>query len=184
MSKKIQTKTEYVPVADLHINDKNPRFIHEKDFERLCLSIKENSDYFEARPILANMKKMIFAGTMRYRAAIEVGLVEVPVIFMDVSPEREEELMIRDNVNNGRWDFDILANEFDSDKLINWGVDMEAFNFDQDIADIEEITSFGEGVNFVINCKNIDERNSLKEVFGISGDKLDYSKFMEIWEKK
>jgi len=184
MAKKIQVKTQYVPLNELRTNEKNPRFIHDNDFERLCESIEENPEYFEARPILANSNGRIFAGTMRFRAATHLKLSEVPVIYMDVSPEKEEELMIRDNVNNGRWDFDILANQFDTEKLINWGVNMENFNLDQEISDIEEITSFGEGVNFVINCANIDERESLKEMFGITGDKMEYGKFVEKWEKR
>lgn len=36
--------------------------------------------------------------------------------------ERERELIIRDNVNNGEWNFDELLNSWNTDKLQDWGI--------------------------------------------------------------
>lgn len=41
-----------------------------------------------------------------------------------LSEEDEREIIIRDNVSNGAWDMDALANEWDNIKLAEWGVDI------------------------------------------------------------
>jgi len=109
-------KPEYIPVGNLKANPQNPRVIKNDAFKRLCASIKEDPAYFEARPILVNKDMVIFAGNQRYRAAVEIGMKEVPVIVMD-NPELEAKRMLRDNISAGDWDMDILANDFDADFL-------------------------------------------------------------------
>lgn len=115
---------KYIPIDDLKLNKDNPRTIDEKGFKDLCRSIKENKDFFEVRPILATKDKIIFAGHMRWRAAKELGLKEVPVAIMDISIKRQNELMIIDNVNNGKFNWDSLANGFSLDDLKSWGLDV------------------------------------------------------------
>jgi site-specific DNA-methyltransferase (adenine-specific) len=109
-------KPEYIPVGTIKANLQNPRVIKDEAFKRLCASLKEDRDYFEARPILVNKDMVIFAGNQRYRAAIEIGMKEVPVIVMD-NPELEAKRMLRDNISAGEWDMDILANDFDAEFL-------------------------------------------------------------------
>lgn len=120
-------KIEYISVDLLKTHPDNPRAIRDGQFKVLCESIKNNPDYFETRPILCNKNMIIFAGNMRFLAAKEVGLKEVPVAIMDISEERQKEIMIRDNKNNGEWNFDLLANNFDVDKLLEYGFGEEEF---------------------------------------------------------
>lgn len=125
--KKLENKAEYLPLSELRKLENNPRTIKRADFEKLKTSIKNNPDYFEARPIICSDRTgelVILGGNQRYEAAKALGLVEVPVIVLHGLDEaREREIVIRDNVNNGDWDFDILANEWDEKKLQEWGVD-------------------------------------------------------------
>ncbi|HOX23579.1 MAG TPA: DNA modification methylase [Elusimicrobiales bacterium] len=109
-------KPEYIPVGKIKPNPQNPRVIKDEAFKRLCASLREDRDYFEARPILVNKDMVIFAGNQRYRAAVEIGMKEVPVIVMD-NPGLEAKRMLRDNISAGDWDMDILANDFDADFL-------------------------------------------------------------------
>jgi len=109
-------KPEYIPVGNIKANPQNPRVIKDEAFKRLCASLKEDRDYFEARPILVNKDMVIFAGNQRYRAAVEIGMQSVPVIVMD-NPELEAKRMLRDNISAGEWDMDILANDFDAEFL-------------------------------------------------------------------
>ncbi|MFA5161879.1 MAG: DNA modification methylase [Elusimicrobiales bacterium] len=113
-------KPEYIPVGKIKPNPQNPRVIKDEAFKRLCASLCEDRDYFEARPILVNKDMVIFAGNQRYRAAVEIGMKEVPVIVMD-NPEMEAKRMLRDNISAGDWDMDILANDFDADFLRDVG---------------------------------------------------------------
>jgi len=109
-------KIQYVSVSQLKPNPKNPRTIKDAAFWRLCESIKEDPEYFEARPILCNKDLVIFAGNQRYKAAVELGLKEVPVIVMDNSA-LETKRMLQDNLSAGEWDYGLLDEDFDIDFL-------------------------------------------------------------------
>ena len=65
-------------------------------------------------------------------------MTEVPTVLLSgLSEEREREIVIRDNVENGEWDMDILANEWDTTDLKEWGAEIN-WN-EQNIADNDEI---------------------------------------------
>ena len=86
------------------------------------------------------------AGNQRYKAAKAIGMTEVPTILLEgLTEQREKEIIIRDNVENGDWDMDILANEWEADALKSWGVEgvqkwdeVDFENFLQDTAEKEE----------------------------------------------
>ena len=137
---KPQAQVEYRAIADLKELPGNPRTIKKDQFEKLKQSIKDNADYFEARPIILSDRTgelVILAGNQRYKAAKAIGLKEVPTILLaNLTEEREKEIIIRDNVENGDWDWDALFNEWDTDKLQEWGVT----NIKQSIQDEKDIT--------------------------------------------
>jgi len=111
---------QHVAVNQLKVNPKNPRVIKDDAFGRLCESLKEDLQYFEARPILVNKDMVIFAGNQRFKAAKEIGLKEVPVIVLD-NPELEAKRMIRDNMSSGEWNIEMLALDFNADFLRDIG---------------------------------------------------------------
>ena len=125
---KPNVQVEYRPIKDLKELPGNPRIIKKDQFEKLKQSIKDNADYFEARPIILSDRTgelVILAGNQRYKAAKAIGLKEVPTILLpNLTEEREKEIIIRDNVENGDWDWDALANEWDANLLDDWGVDL------------------------------------------------------------
>jgi hypothetical protein len=116
----------YRAIKDLKKLPNNPRMIKKEDFEKLKQSINDNPDYFEARPLVLSDRTgelVILAGNQRYDAALELGLDKAPTFLISgLSQKREKEIIIRDNVNNGEWDFDILVNEWDVDELNRCGV--------------------------------------------------------------
>ncbi len=129
---------EYRELADLKKLENNPRKITDKDFQILIKSIKDNPDYFEARPLLLSDRTgelVIIAGNQRYDAAKALGLEKVPTYLLKgLTEEREREIIIRDNVNNGEWDLDKLAEEWSDVDLSSWGLDLE-----EPLEDEEEI---------------------------------------------
>ena len=137
---KPKAQVEYRAITDLKELPGNPRTIKKDQFEKLKQSIKDNADYFEARPIILSDRTgelVILAGNQRYKAAKAIGLKEVPTILLpNLTEEREKEIIIRDNVENGDWDWDALFNEWDTDKLQEWGVT----NIKQSIQDEKDIT--------------------------------------------
>jgi hypothetical protein len=41
-----------------------------------------------------------------------------------LTEDQQKEFLIKDNTSGGEWDFDLLANEWDADKLEAWGLDL------------------------------------------------------------
>lgn len=125
---KPKAQIEYKPLGALRELPGNPRTIKKDQFEKLKTSLQNNADYFEARPLILSDRTgelVILAGNQRYKAAKAIGLEQVPTITLHgLTEEREREIIIRDNVNNGEWDFDELANAWDEEELDAWGVDI------------------------------------------------------------
>ena len=117
---------EYRKLSLLKKLPNNPRTIRNRDFEILCESIKSNPDYFEARPLILSDRTgelVIIAGNQRYEAAKYLKLKEVPTYLLKgLTAKRERELIIRDNISNGEWDFEALANEWNEVELEDWGL--------------------------------------------------------------
>lgn len=122
---------EYRKLSELKKLENNPRTITKKDMDVLVKSIKDNKDYFEARPLILSDRTgelVIIAGNQRYEAARTLGLEEVPTFLLsNLTERREREITIRDNVSNGKFDPDIIANSWDIEELKEWGV--SDFNF-------------------------------------------------------
>ena len=116
----------YRKLEELNKLDNNPRTITPEDMEKLKESIRNNPDYLEARPLVLSDRTgelVIIDGNQRYEACLQLGLKEVPTVLLHgLSEEREKEIVIRANVNNGKWDLAKLM-EWDYDKLLDWGID-------------------------------------------------------------
>lgn len=127
--KEAKHRTVYRGLSELKKLHNNPRTITKADLEKLKESIQKNPDYFEARPIILSNRTgelMIIAGNQRYEAAKALGLSEVPTVLLEgLTKEREEEIIIRDNVSNGEWDMDLLSALWDPEKLLNWGAKID-----------------------------------------------------------
>lgn len=137
MAKEIQ----YRKLTELKKLPNNPRTIKKDDMERLKKSIKDNPDYFEARPIILSNRTgdlVILAGNQRYEAAKALKMDEVPTFLLEgLTEAREREIIIRDNVSNGDWDMDALANEWDTQELTDWGVDINWDEPEQEVVEDE-----------------------------------------------
>ena len=119
---------QYRKLNELKKLPNNPRIIRDKQFKTLCDSIRDNPKYFEARPLILSDRTgelVIIAGNQRYEAAKSLKLKEVPTFLIEGLDEaKEREIIIRDNISNGEFDFDLLANEWSDLPLVEWGVDL------------------------------------------------------------
>lgn len=114
---------QIVHVSEVKPNTDNPRIIKDFKFDKLVRSIKEFPKMLELRPIVVNEDNVILGGNMRFKACVEAGLTEVPIVkAKDLTEEQEREFIIKDNVGFGEWDWDTLANEWDVEKLDEWGL--------------------------------------------------------------
>ena len=111
--------------TELRLNDNNPRVIKDEKFKKLVKSIQEFPQMLEIRPIVVNDQMVVLGGNMRLKACIDAGLTEVPIIkASSLTPEQQQEFIIKDNVGFGEWEWDVLANEWDVEKLTEWGLDI------------------------------------------------------------
>lgn len=116
---------ERVDIRQVRSNPDNPRFIKGDKFEKLVKSIREFPQMLELRPIVVNKDMVVLGGNMRLKACEEAGIDQVPIIFADnLTEEQQKEFIIKDNSSFGEWDWDILANEWDTEQLIDWGMDI------------------------------------------------------------
>ena len=119
---------EIKKITDIKVNPNNPRLIKDDKFAKLVKSIKEFPEMLSIRPIVVNQDMVILGGNMRYKACKEAGLKEIPVIVTDLTEEQQREFLIKDNTSGGEWDWEILANEWDSTELEEWGLDLPDFS--------------------------------------------------------
>ena len=122
-----------VKINAIKTNPKNPRLIKDDKFQKLVKSIQEFPQMLELRPIVVDENNIILGGNMRYKACIEAGLKEIFILKAeDLTEEQKDEFIVKDNVGFGEWDWDILANVWDTDKLQDWGLDLPIYFNDSD----------------------------------------------------
>jgi len=124
---------EKININKIYPNKQNPRFIKDYKFKKLVKSVKEFPEMLKLRPIIIDKDNIILGGNMRYKACIEIGLKEVYIIKADsFNKEQLKEFIIKDNVGYGQWDWDLIANQWDTQQLNHWGLDVleleEAFD--------------------------------------------------------
>lgn len=110
-------------VHEIKNNPNNPRIIKDDKFKKLVQSIKDFPEMLDTREIVVNQDMVILGGNMRFKAAKEAGLEEVPVKIVDWDDDKQRQFIIKDNVSGGEWDWDVLANEWDVEELDAWGLD-------------------------------------------------------------
>lgn len=126
-------KSEIIKIDFIKVNPNNPRLIKDDKFKKLVQSIIDFPQMLEIRPIVVNADMIILGGNMRYKACKEAGIKEIPVIIADnLTEEQQKEFLIKDNVSGGEWDWEVLANEWDSEELEAWGLDLVGFDVDSD----------------------------------------------------
>lgn len=122
-------KSVKVKISQIQPNPDNPRVIRDGQFDKLVKSITEFPQMLELRPIVVDENLMVLGGNMRLRAAQKAGLKELPVLkASELSEEQKQRFIIADNVGFGDWDWDKLANEWDAQDLVDWGLDVPTFD--------------------------------------------------------
>ena len=126
-----------VPINTVKANPNNPRIIKDDKFAKLVKSINEFPQMLNLRPIVVNDDMVVLGGNMRLKACKEAGLKEIPIIkASELTEQQQKEFIVKDNVGYGEWDWSDLANNWDSEQLIDWGLDIPGF--DAEVLEAEE----------------------------------------------
>jgi ParB-like chromosome segregation protein Spo0J len=138
-------------IHNIKENTNNPRKISKIEFEKLVKSIQEDPNLLLAKPIIIDENNVILGGNQRYKACLQLNILDVPVIQMSNLDERQKKkLLVIDNTHNGEWDMDIFANDnWELAELSEWGVDL---NFLNPITDEPENIDNSKGGKTCPNC--------------------------------
>jgi hypothetical protein len=130
-------KIQQVALSKLHLNTgqipdvpKNPRFVKDERFEALKKSIEDDPEMLELREIVAydnDGELVIVGGNMRYRAMKDLGFKDAPVKILpkETDAKKIRAFIIKDNVQFGQNDWDILGNEFEVEELLDFGLECD-----------------------------------------------------------
>ena len=121
-------------------NPSNPRLIKDDKFNKLVESIRTFPEMMEKRPIVCvtDVDGKIFplGGNMRFKALQELKYKEIPDNWIQMADEWTEEqrreFVIKDNVGFGEWNWEDLANNWDAEKLEEWGLELPGFDINAD----------------------------------------------------
>ena len=134
---------QQVKISKVKGNPSNPRIIKNDKFKKLKHSIKTLPNYMKLRPVIVDEDMMVLGGNMRLKASIDLGKKEIwtdmftqadcdEMNEIAIEEKREtktylqycDEIIIKDNVSSGDWEWDMLANEWDSVQLNDFGLDV------------------------------------------------------------
>ena len=116
---------QQVKIYKVKGNPSNPRIIKNDKFKKLVKSIQEFPEMLKLRPIVVDEDMIVLGGNMRLKASKDAGLKEVWIeVAEGLTEEQKKEFIVKDNVGFGEWEWDMLANEWDSSKLTEWGLDV------------------------------------------------------------
>lgn len=131
--------TEKIKVEFVDINLLVPSEFHPRKWNEIQKKdLRESINRFDlVDPLIVNSngdrKNIVIGGAFRLEVCKELGYTEMPVVYLDLTIEKEKELSLRLNKNTGEFDWNQLAN-FDESFLSEIGFDSEALDiiFEED----------------------------------------------------
>lgn len=126
---KITWRIETRNIADLKPYHKNPRKLSKEQYEHLKTSVEK---FGLIDKIIVNTDGTIIGGHQRVQVLkkLKHKQVECYVPSDPIEDKDLQELNVRLNKNLGSFDFDILANQWDTQDLLEWGFTADELDFD------------------------------------------------------
>ena len=124
-------------LSQIKANPNNPRVLRDEKFQKLKKSIEDFPQMMELRPIVIDENNTILGGNMRFRALQDLGYKEIEDSWVkkanELTEQQKQEFIIKDNFSFGEWNWDDLANEWDFEKLNDWGLDIQFEEIDEEV---------------------------------------------------
>lgn len=119
---------QQIEIKKLKLLDRNPRKITKEQMLKLEKSIEEDPSFLKCRPILVRDNDgvlEVYAGNQRVRAAKKLKWNTLPCI-VDKASELTDEVVrkriVKDNLQMGEFDFDILSSDYAPEELFEFGM--------------------------------------------------------------
>jgi site-specific DNA-methyltransferase (adenine-specific) len=150
----LEWSTKRVRISDLKDYEHNPRKITKKEMEKLIRSLRE--DGYHQR-IIVDHDLTIIGGHQRKKAMLKAGFsledeVEVLTPSRELAPEELDRINIRDNLPFGEYDFEVLANRFEVETLVEWGMPEEWLLGKNDIEEESSVSQEGRDNKCICTC--------------------------------
>lgn len=179
MAAKLKWTTEQRKVKDLTFYEFNPRNLSKNQAKQLQASI-DKFDLVEIPAIDRDGKNTIVAGHQRVGILLALGRgeeeIDVRVPNRKLTESEFKEYNVRSNKNTGDWDWDMLANHFDNDDLLNIGFTDKELGISNDTSD----DGFDPSTKMIIDVKagDVIEIGRHKLICGDCTDKDNVSKLL------
>jgi len=163
----IQWSIESRKLSDLKDNPRNPRQLSKHDAEHLQTSLEK---FGIADKMIVNTDGTIIGGHQRKKILKKMAhkTVDVWVPNRTLTDKESDELNIRLNRNTGEWDFDILANEWDLEELLDYGFTEAEFG----MLDVEEIINEDEDSELMEPGKDEDAITKLGDIYELNEHRI------------
>lgn len=190
----IDTKYISIEMSQLEPNEgqldglpANPREIKKEKLELLKENIQKYPEMLKLRGLivypLEDGKYIIIGGNMRYQAMRELGFSNAPCIVIpkETSVEQLKAYTILDNNGFGKWDWESLANEWETSELEDWGLDLpiqeSEINMDEffDGVGNEDEKSKGEKLTVSIPDELAEKKDEIKSLIEAALSSEDFS---------
>ena len=126
-------------------------------------------------------------GNMRLRAIQELGMKEIPDTWVtladDWTEEKRKEFTIKDNASCGEWDWESLANEWDSEQLSDWSLNIPSFAVTPDYS----ILDSNDAENEAIERQLEEMRDGVKKAIQIEFEAEHYEEaysLVKFWRER
>lgn len=146
---------------------RNPRKISKKNLEKLKKSVQDAPEMLRLRELIVvphGEGYVVIAGNQRLEAAKAVGMetLTCKVLPADTDPAKLREYAIKDNLPFGEDDWDVIASDWDTEELKEWGMEIK------DDWEVDETPKDYTGANKELDVEEFDDRISL--VFSLTID--------------
>ena len=122
--------------------------------------------------LLDDENMVVLGPNMRLKACKSAGLSEVWVDVAEGWNEKQKkEFIVKDNVGFGEWDWDVLANEWNTEQLTEWGLNLPEFDRDLDYGILDEID---------LDTELDEMTGNVKKAIQIPFDSVDYERAFEL----
>lgn len=162
---------------------KNPRKISKKNLEKLKKSVQDAPEMLQLRELIVvenGDEFVVIAGNQRLEAAKAIGMKSVPckVLPAATDPAKLREYAIKDNLPFGEDDWDVIASDWDTTELEEWGMSVPSEWKDNKTAEEDKFDQSAK-IEFVCQKGDIWQLGNHRLMCGDSTEAVDVALLMD-----